>query len=123
MHESEDRPAVSPAITPSRHLPAHPRGWLTWRVSSEVWRGSERKCSSRLLTPRKEVGRTAIETEEAYDPGTRRENLNRARDALGWAQCPTRPGLTYQTCGWIARCILDDSTNHRVVQRPTAPSP
>ena len=67
MHESEDRPAVSPAIIPSRYLPAHPRGRPTWRVSSEVWRGSKTKGSSRLLTPRKEVGRSAIETEEAYD--------------------------------------------------------
>ena len=69
MHESEDRPAVSPAITPSRHLPAHPRGRLTWHVSSEVWRGSKRKNRSGPFTPRKEVGRTAIETEQAYDQG------------------------------------------------------
>ena len=81
MHESEDRPAVSPAIAPSRYLPAHPRGRLTWQVSSEVWRRSKSKNRSGPSTPRKEVGRSAIETEEAYDQGRVAGTLGSPRDA------------------------------------------
>jgi hypothetical protein len=109
---------VSPATILSLCRLLDWRSLLPRRISSPVRRESKAKSRSGLFDPRKEVGRSAIQTVSQRTTGsTSRVPLERPRDALdGGASAPPSP--VYAAIVRVGRTLHPDDTKDRpFVQR------